>query len=598
MATQMIVTTIEDRETTYHNNLVTQGAIKEIRNINGVNVYALTSSFSNNHVNQETQKKGIVLHFTEGMLHGDLPLLANLQTGDRYHVSVPYVIARNGNVYELFDPKYWGYHLTIGEHAPQWQTIPIEIVNMGRLTKHGSYLKHRYGGWYTDIYCNHSPEHGRFWRQASSFRGYEYWADFTDAQYTSLRALLKYLCDRFDIPWHFLSPQTKFKKFPSIAEASRFRGIASHANYYHGAGSGVKTDIGPGFDWWQLSSSLPVKVSGSSSKEPYRPTKENIAAYYKHTEVDHTSGYFPLGANTVWHGGVHIRASKGTPVVAWAPGKIIAARLPEDKEQAYGHFGSRSFILMQHTLRGKTVFSLYMHLNNEPFEITDSDEGPRFAGKSKKLNDFRWLFRNEDSQEGESVSVIDMDMVEKLRSGEVVSVDKVIAPGEPVWTIGEYRERKGDLASMLHWEIFSEENIYAEEEGWTQAEDSDDKDFNADSQDIASTLNLIDLNSDGKISREELNTFFSAQGKEVVDLRRKACRFHSEWDVNLPEAVSALDENWWSTLFLESRLGPYMWWKDAPGEVKSKLPFSMVWHYNPIAVIEEENRSYEAGDDA
>lgn len=114
----------------------------------------------------------------------------------------------------------------------------------------------------------------------------------------------------------------------------------------------------------------------------------NAAEYYKHTEKSHKGGYFPLGTNTVWHGGLHLHAKRGKDLVyACAAGELLAARLGETEEQGHGHYGSRNFILLKHTVDAatlrkanpgkekefddkavKTWYSVFMHLNPEKIE--------------------------------------------------------------------------------------------------------------------------------------------------------------------------------------------------------------------------------------
>jgi len=83
--------------------------------------------------------------------------------------------------------------------------------------------------------------------------------------------------------------------------------------------------------------------------------REPAEVYYQHTEVDHKGGYFPIGANTVWHGGVHLRVNRGTPVRALWDGKLVAARLPDDPALASAHFGSRNFVLLAHEVSGAAL---------------------------------------------------------------------------------------------------------------------------------------------------------------------------------------------------------------------------------------------------
>lgn len=94
----------------------------------------------------------------------------------------------------------------------------------------------------------------------------------------------------------------------------------------------------------------------------------NVETYLQHTERDHPGGYFPIGANTIWHGGLHVHADRGAPVVACATGTVVAARMA-DGDEALGEFGSRNFVLIRHELEpGQVWYSLVMHLDQEPLD--------------------------------------------------------------------------------------------------------------------------------------------------------------------------------------------------------------------------------------
>ena len=56
------------------------------------------------------EKDQIVLHYTMGYLKGDF---AQLTRSDN-HVSVAFVIGRNGTIYNLFASRFWSYHLGRG----------------------------------------------------------------------------------------------------------------------------------------------------------------------------------------------------------------------------------------------------------------------------------------------------------------------------------------------------------------------------------------------------------------------------------------------------------------------------------------------------
>ncbi len=59
---------------------------------------------------EEFPKQRIVLHFTAGFLKGDIAQLSR----QGVEVSVPFVIARSGHIYNLWKSKYWSYHLGPG----------------------------------------------------------------------------------------------------------------------------------------------------------------------------------------------------------------------------------------------------------------------------------------------------------------------------------------------------------------------------------------------------------------------------------------------------------------------------------------------------
>ncbi|MCX6579397.1 MAG: N-acetylmuramoyl-L-alanine amidase [Candidatus Aminicenantes bacterium] len=182
-------------------------------------------------------KDQIVLHFTMGYLKGDI---ATLTKADN-HVSVPFLIGRNGTIYNLFSSYYWSYHLgpgAVGGNMERSQaSIGIELSNIGPLKKIGDNLVNTYPA--ADVYCGLNQTE---YYCANSFRGYDYFAGFTENQYTSLITLLRYLTARYKIPREF---QDEPQRFETTPEVSGFKGIVSHVNY---RASG-KTDFGPCFDW-------------------------------------------------------------------------------------------------------------------------------------------------------------------------------------------------------------------------------------------------------------------------------------------------------------------------------------------------------------
>lgn len=177
-------------------------------------------------------KDSICYHFTAGVLTGDISALTT------QHVSVPYVVARDGTVYELFNPDFWSYHLGIGSTFSNKErssrTIGIEISNIGPLKlKDDGILYDAYDKGYclaTDTAAYTKVD----------FRGYHYFANFTDAQYAAIKDLTLQLTQKYKIAYEFLEPAKRFEFLTSVPK----KGIVTHANY-----RSDKSDLAPNFDF-------------------------------------------------------------------------------------------------------------------------------------------------------------------------------------------------------------------------------------------------------------------------------------------------------------------------------------------------------------
>lgn len=186
------------------------------------------------------EKDQIVLHYTMGYLKGDF---AQLTRSDN-HVSVAFVIGRNGTIYNLFASRFWSYHLgrgAVGGNATRSKkTVGVELCNIGPLINQGDYLSSSYSS--SDSYCDLAQsEH--FWQ--ASYRDFDYYATFTSQQYIALVKLLRYLTATFGIECKFLPEAERYLTLDSIPT---FGGIVSHVNYR----ATGKTDFGPAFDWERL----------------------------------------------------------------------------------------------------------------------------------------------------------------------------------------------------------------------------------------------------------------------------------------------------------------------------------------------------------
>ncbi|HUR12220.1 MAG TPA: N-acetylmuramoyl-L-alanine amidase [Flavitalea sp.] len=202
----------------------------------------------------EYPKKRIVLHYTAGQIRSDLSAL----TRNDYHVSVPFVIARDGTIYQLFSSKFWSGHIGKGlgnentGNAQDKCTIGIELSNYGFLYKRDGNLETYYSRQQSnspvDIYCSIN-EAEAFEKLATPFRGESYYATFTEPQYDSLIILVRYLTRQYNIRKMFLPEEIRYQTTDKVLE---FNGIVSHINYRKDG----KWDIGPAFNWKKVISAI------------------------------------------------------------------------------------------------------------------------------------------------------------------------------------------------------------------------------------------------------------------------------------------------------------------------------------------------------
>jgi N-acetyl-anhydromuramyl-L-alanine amidase AmpD len=81
--------------------------------------------------------------------------------------------------------------------------------------------------------------------QKVNYRGIDYFATFSRAQFSAVAKLVQNLCDRFSIP-RIVPGKDKRPDFDPPFYSS-YKGIATHANF-----RGDKWDIGPSYDWESL----------------------------------------------------------------------------------------------------------------------------------------------------------------------------------------------------------------------------------------------------------------------------------------------------------------------------------------------------------
>lgn len=141
-------------------------------------------------------KNNIFLHHTAGSSAKDAIDWWN-QTPD--HVGTPFIIDRDGTIYQCFDEKKWAYSLGVqGATETEKHGIPIELVSYGFLFKEGDdYF----------AYPNYPLHNGKIKVKTDDvftfdqeFKGYKYWQKYTDKQVESVIALIRWLVQEYKIP--------------------------------------------------------------------------------------------------------------------------------------------------------------------------------------------------------------------------------------------------------------------------------------------------------------------------------------------------------------------------------------------------------------
>ncbi len=235
----MLAGDIAAYEESTHNFLLSNGKLA-----NGtegtVNLFDVQPGYSSYYYNTTTTKRRIVLHYTTGFLGGDISTLTTASS----HISVSFVVARNGRIYRLFPTEKWSYHTgpgTVGGNGTiSKSSIGIEISNIGYLDQAGAWMWNFYG----DRYCA-VTDNQYYTTLPTPFRGKTHYATYTPAQYASVRSLLDVLIAQHAIPRTFLPVANRYMVFASAAAGQAYQGICSHVNYRPSG----KWDIGPAFDW-------------------------------------------------------------------------------------------------------------------------------------------------------------------------------------------------------------------------------------------------------------------------------------------------------------------------------------------------------------
>lgn len=163
------------------------------------------------YVQEVTEKRQIVLHHTvsgEGVA-GDI----NWWMSTPERIATPFLIDRQGVIHQVFDDKFWAYHLGLAQkvftqaHLPykqlDRQSIGIELDSWGALlpAPDGKFYPVKWNGtrMVPNTACKPVPYFYEYCQQ-NRWRGFMYFEKYTTAQLASLKELLRVLCSKYRIP--------------------------------------------------------------------------------------------------------------------------------------------------------------------------------------------------------------------------------------------------------------------------------------------------------------------------------------------------------------------------------------------------------------
>lgn len=181
---------------------------------------------------QEAHPKDlIVLHHTAG--GSARSTFRWWQEGDPKRIATAYVVERDGTILEVFDPRFWAFHLGLrgtGGRVDR-RCVGIELCSEGWLEEGEEGLR-----------AFDRPFEGQVHDHGSEWRGHRFFAAYTGEQVAAAIALVDHLCELFAVPRRTPADHEGFDR-----ALFDFRGIVGHHHV-----RADKTDLHPGFPWDRL----------------------------------------------------------------------------------------------------------------------------------------------------------------------------------------------------------------------------------------------------------------------------------------------------------------------------------------------------------
>ena len=158
----------------------------------------------NQYFAESSPKTQIYLHHTAG--NGNAEGVSRYWNGNDSRIATAFIIGENGTIVQCFSSKHWAWHLGIdtedfARNGAKYSnlnklSVGIEVCNWGYLKKKGDKYYNYAGGVVNPSFVTELE---------TPYKGYKYWYKYSDAQIESLRQLVVYLCDTYDIPKEYRS---------------------------------------------------------------------------------------------------------------------------------------------------------------------------------------------------------------------------------------------------------------------------------------------------------------------------------------------------------------------------------------------------------
>jgi len=478
---------------------------------------------------------------------------------DERGLSVHFLLDNDGTLYQTLDL------VDVAHHAAGVNEISIgvEMCNRGSVSLDGpDYYKRKFGFNRDVIDCVvHNSR-------------YHMWA-YTPGQYMAMEALGKALARLFpNLPQVF--PEYNGNLLNTWMQEPR--GFAGYLGHFHITNN--KWDPG-GFDFRWLAQKIRSRAvwftcldRDSECREAPEIDDDLARAeaqsmpLLRNNEEDSMGGYFPVGPfgkTRLWHGGVHISLSEGTPIFTPFPGRIVALKYSDDVP-----IGSANFVLMRHYFRlgGKEIvfFMLYYHLQRED-------------PASPRIN---WIKGADKAPYWASV-----------QSGDVAYPDIDLGGGEIIGHAG-HAGPPGNYEGQIHVEVMASQDIASLlDPGYFRPIDASSS---GPFCDVAEIISLIDRpagRGDGLLSEAELRNFFQRERDEArAQLRKLAVRSLSEWGDRPDYEISLLRSKDFRSLpkaartrLYRDQIQPTLFYTEELAQ-KVGLPKDfIVWHYHPVRFV-------------